>query len=94
MKSMRVSQEDWDAIWDRSEGVQERLFDDEGNVPPAFRATGLAYPVYCLICKKWSTIEDGKPGDEAQCANPTCRIKSVIKEARGGPWGLFGTTPL
>jgi hypothetical protein len=41
-------------------------------------------PVYCLICKKWSTIEDGKPGDEAQCANPTCRIKSVIEEARGG----------
>jgi hypothetical protein len=48
MKSMRVSQEDWDAIWDRSEGVQERLFDDEGNVPPAFRATGLAYPILKL----------------------------------------------
>jgi hypothetical protein len=60
--TMNISQSDWDALWENSEGVQEKMFDENGNRPfKSSSASGWAdlkhptkFPIMKIIPAPWS----------------------------------------
>jgi len=57
---MKISQADWDSLWENSTGEQEKLFDAEGERFPDRRITLYSYFPIRLDCPWVSTSKTKK----------------------------------